>query len=248
MKPLAKEKRFAGPEPPGGARPWVLVNMAMTADGKIASANRLMESFGSARDLQHLYELRATTDAILCGAGTVAGAGITLGTGGRRYELRRRQHDLAPDALRVVVSGRGRLSPEAEVFRSPGGRVLVLAAQGLAARRRLAWERAGAVVWVGGVHRVDLDGALRWLGAAWGVRRLVCEGGAELNAGMLAAGLVDEIHVTVCPRVFGGREAPTLADGAGVAGLDAATGLRCVGARRVGGEMFLRYRVERREG
>ena len=51
--------------------PFVFINMAVTADGKIATANRAVHSFGSARDLEHLYELRATADAILCGARTV---------------------------------------------------------------------------------------------------------------------------------------------------------------------------------
>ncbi len=65
--------------------PFVFVNMAMTADGKIATANRTVHSFGSARDLAHLYELRATADAVMCGARTVEVSGTVLGTGGEKY-------------------------------------------------------------------------------------------------------------------------------------------------------------------
>ncbi len=64
--------------------PFVFVNMAMTADGKIATANRAIHSFGSARDLAHLYGLRATADAVICGARTVEISRSILGTGGRK--------------------------------------------------------------------------------------------------------------------------------------------------------------------
>jgi riboflavin biosynthesis pyrimidine reductase len=65
--------------------PFVFVNMAMTADGKIATANRTVHSFGSAQDLAHLYELRATSDAVLCGARTVEVAETTLGPGVAKF-------------------------------------------------------------------------------------------------------------------------------------------------------------------
>src|SRR5208282_6737629 len=65
--------------------PFVFVNMAMTADGKIATANRAVHSFGSPRDLEHLYELRATADAVMCGARTVEMSKTILGTGGAKF-------------------------------------------------------------------------------------------------------------------------------------------------------------------
>ena len=69
--------------------PFVFANLAMTADGKIATANRAAHSFGSAHDLAHLYELRATADAILCGARTVEISNATLGNGGEKHRRRR---------------------------------------------------------------------------------------------------------------------------------------------------------------
>src|SRR5690606_2858221 len=66
-------------------RPFVLVNMAMTADGKIASANRAIESFSSDRDQRHLLDLRATADAVLCGARTGNASGVTMGVGGPHF-------------------------------------------------------------------------------------------------------------------------------------------------------------------
>ena len=64
--------------------------------------------------------------------------------------------------------------------------------------------------------------ALHWLRKYWGVKRLLCEGGGELNDALFRAGVVDELHLTICPKLFGGRRAPTMADGIGFPRLTAA--------------------------
>jgi len=105
--------------------------------------------------------------------------------------------------------------------------------------RRL--EAAGAEVRVFGDDEVDLQAALRWLAARHRVRRLACEGGAALNEAMFRAGLVDELFLTVCPVLFGGRTAPTLAEGRGVQHLSEASRWRLRSLRRVGDEAFLHF-------
>ena len=94
-----------------------------------------------------------------------------------------------------------------------------------------------------GERELDFDFALRWLRHDWGVKRLLCEGGGEINAALLEARLVNEVHVTLCPVIFGGRTAPTMADGRGFAKLEDAAKLRLTSARRDGDEMFLVYEV-----
>jgi riboflavin-specific deaminase-like protein len=106
--------------------------------------------------------------------------------------------------------------------------------------RKLADE-----VKVCGEREIDFGFALRWLREKWNVKRLLCEGGGEINAGLIEAGLVDEVHVTLCPVIFGGRTAPTMADGAGFARLADAARLRLESHKRVGDELFLVYRVMR---
>lgn len=226
-----------------GKRPYVLLNMAMSADGKVATANRAVTSFGSARDQHHLLELRATADAVLCGAGTVNEAGITLGVGGARYERRRKSRGLAPTNLRIVVSGRARLRSSADLFREPGGPILILTSRAAPAARVAGLRRRAQGVVRFGRDAVDLGAALRWLRREWGVRRLVCEGGPELNDAMFRAGLVDEVHVTLCPKVFGGRRAPTLVEGRGWARLAQAQRLQLRSVRAIRGELFLVYRA-----
>lgn len=227
-------------------RPFVLVNMAMTADGKIASANRAIESFSSDRDQRHLLDLRATADAVLCGARTGNASGVTMGVGGPHFRRLRMARGLAETHLRVIVSGQAHLHDDAEVFRSPTPPVVVFVSRAAPVRRVRRLQKLASEVVVMGEDRVDLAAALRWLWRFRGVKRLVCEGGGELNDAMFRAGLVDEVHLTLCPKLLGGRDAPTIADGIGVPALAMATRLELIRARRAGDELFLTYRVTRR--
>src|SRR5271165_1355459 len=98
-------------------RPFILINMAMTADGKIATANRSVSTFGSPRDHEHLLELRATADAVMAGARTVDAGPVNLGPGGAKYCRWRIRHGLAEYNLRVIVTGSGTVNPRAEIFK-----------------------------------------------------------------------------------------------------------------------------------
>lgn len=96
-----------------------------------------------------------------------------------------------------------------------------------------------------GRKEIDFDSALRWLRRKWKVKRLLCEGGGEVNGALFRAGLVDEVHLTLCPLIFGGRAAPTLADGAGVLRLCEAARFNLTSMKRDGGNVFLTYRRAR---
>ena len=97
-----------------------------------------------------------------------------------------------------------------------------------------------------GKEAIDFSTALGRLKEQWGVKRLLCEGGGELNDTLFRAGLVDELHLTVCQRIFGGRAAPTIADGIGCVRLPEAVQLELKSRQRRGDELFLVFRVRRR--
>jgi len=91
---------------------------------------------------------------------------------------------------------------------------------------------------VGGAQEIDFPRALSWLRSRWHIHRLACEGGAELNAALFRQQLVDELHLTFCPKIFGGRTAPTIAEGPGRPNLVTATGFQIKSIRRIGNELF----------
>src|SRR5205814_922977 len=119
--------------------------------------------------------------------------------------------------------------------------VLTTGRASAASRRRL--QTLADEVKAFGKNEIDFREALRWLRKKWNVRRLLCEGGGELNDALFRAGLVNELHLTICPDIFGGRHAPTIADGMGAANLPAASRLSLESCRRVGDELFLVYSV-----
>jgi riboflavin-specific deaminase-like protein len=219
--------------------PFVFLNVAMTADGKIAPANRHFEPFAGPRDREHLLELRATADAVMAGARTVDSDRVNLGAGPAKYRRRRLHRGLAEQNLRVIVSGAGTINPKAEIFQHRFSPIIILACELITEKRLRRLQSLADEVKIIGKTEIDFPAALRWLRAKWKVKRLLCEGGGELNAALFAAGLVDELNLTISPVIFGGRTAPTLADGPGVQRLAEAARLRLASMKRVGQDLFL---------
>ena len=224
------------------SRPFVFINMAMTADGKIATANRAVSSFGSHQDFEHLLELRATADAVMTGAGTLkAQPDIKLSPGPAKFRKMRKEHGLADAPLRIIVSGSGQVSPRSKLFRTKGAPIIVLVTEQMTKARHAALAKSGGRVHVCGKTEVDFKAALNWLRTEWGVKRLLCEGGGRLNNSLLAAGLVDELHLTICPIIFGGHRAPTIADGPLADRLIDAKQFKLKSMTQKGNEVFLVY-------
>lgn len=222
--------------------PFIFINMAMTADGKIATANRAVSSFGSRRDMEHLYELRATADAVMAGARTLDLNKVLLGPGGERFRKLRLKNGLAEYSLRIIVSGSGTIDPQAAIFQRRFSPIVVLTT-GRAPQTKLRQLRALAdEVLICGEREINFPKALRHLRKKWNVKRLLCEGGGELNAALFQYRLVDELHLTVCPKIFGGRHAPTIAEGTNPLHLGDATRLELKSLTRVKDELFLIYR------
>jgi riboflavin-specific deaminase-like protein len=225
------------------SRPFVLVNMAMTADGKIATANRKVPTFSSARDQEHLYELRATADAVMAGARTIDLNDIKLGPGGKRFQTERVSHGLSEYNLRVIVSGSGSINPKATIFKHRFSPIIILTTERPpnAVLKRL--RSVAEEVFISGETDIDFNLALEHLRRKWKVKRLLCEGGGELNAPLFQGALVDELHLTICPKIFGGQYAPTIADGNGLQHLIDARQYKVWNVTRVEDELFLVFRA-----
>jgi 2,5-diamino-6-(ribosylamino)-4(3H)-pyrimidinone 5'-phosphate reductase len=228
------------------AFPFVQINAAITADGKIAPANRIFKPFGSERDHDLLYRLRAGADAVMAGAHTVDLFPTTLGPGKKKYRQLRLRNGLSEYNIRIVATGTGTLDTNAEIFKHHHSPLIILASEKIPARKLKKLRELSDDVGVFGKTEIDFRAAMRWLRSKWKVKTLVCEGGGGLNDAMLRAGMVDEIYVTVCPLIFGGAQAPTLADGAGFESLGKAVSLQLKSMRKVKDELFLVFSPTRR--
>jgi 2,5-diamino-6-(ribosylamino)-4(3H)-pyrimidinone 5'-phosphate reductase len=227
-------------------RPFVFINVATTVDGKLAPENRKFVPFGSKRDLELLYEVRAKADAALMGARTVDSAPGHYGPGPAKYRRLRIQRGLPEYNLRVIVSGRGTLNPKSDIFRYRFSPIIVLTSARASVRNLRQLRSVADDVEIFGDEEMDFKAAFDWLQKKWKVKKILCEGGGELNTALIRQNLVDEIYITICPLVFGGRGAPTMADGIGVKDVADATKLRIKTMKRVGQELFVVYRVQNR--
>jgi len=218
-------------------RPFVFINMAMTADGKIASTNGKVNSFGSRTDHARLLELRTKADAILTGAGTLnSQPDITLGPSNKEKNL----------PIRVIVSGHGHVNPKHKLFQTTGAPVVVLTSEIISHRRLKELETVADTVLVCGTNSVNFKKALHFLSRKYNSKRILCEGGGKLNDSLFRAGLVDEVNLTICPLILGGKDAPTIADGTGFKRLADAVQFKLHSRKELDNEMFLTYRAVRK--
>ena len=224
-------------------RPFVYINMAMTVDGKITSAGREHPRLTTRHDRARMDRLRAEADAIVVGARTVRSDDPNLHVRGQKARAYRRSLGKHAGLLKIIVTAGCGLDPEGRFFSdSDGGGLIVATVEEAPAERLRAFE-GRAEVWLLGKQRVDLKLLLNRL-ADRGVERLLVEGGGELNWELLRDDLVDELYVTIAPRLLGGRDAPTLLEGSGLSMGDQRR-LRLLELDRQGDELYCRYAVER---
>jgi riboflavin-specific deaminase-like protein len=218
----------------------VVVNMAVSVDGRITTRAREHVALGSERDRRLMDELRTRADAVIIGAGTVRHDGHPMVI--RYADLRARRVALGKPVhpVNVVMSRSLAISPRSRFFASQETRRIVFTTSRAPRARVRRFARVAEVVVLPGATLAPA----RVLDAlhARGLRNVLLEGGGEVHFAFAKAGLVSEIYVTVTPRLIGGKAAPSLLDGAGFLWKDHVR-LRLVSARRVGEEMFLRYKV-----
>ena len=222
-------------------RPFVFLNMASTLDGKITSSRREFPNYPSERDRNHMDELRARADALMVGVGTLRADDPVLQLRSESAKQSRTEAGMPKDLRTVVVLGHGKLPVEAKAFQAhDGAGTIVATLDGRAATLAPLLPRT-TEIWELGRDSVNLAELMKRL-VEEGVQSLLLEGGGELNAGMFKESLVDEINLTVCPCLLGGRDAPTFLEGEGWS-MAARQTLTLLSCKETDGELFLRYRV-----
>ena len=218
-------------------RPYVTVVLAMSADGKIADAWRSPARFGSDQDKSHLETQISQADGVLFGAGTLRAYGSTLRVTHPDLLQQRQQQGKPPQPVHIVCSQSAQLDPNSVFFRQPVPRWLLTTVTQV--DEQMLFER---VITVGkgeaGLDWIDALQQFRRLG----LEQLVVTGGGEVVASLLGVGGIDEIWLTVCPLLLGGRDAPTPVGGTGILERMAPR-LELLGVEAIAQEVFLHYRV-----
>ncbi|MEM1658438.1 MAG: 2,5-diamino-6-(ribosylamino)-4(3H)-pyrimidinone 5'-phosphate reductase [Candidatus Jordarchaeales archaeon] len=216
-------------------RPYVILNAAMSLDGKIATVSG-DSAFSDEKDWERVHRLRSEVDAIMVGVNTVLVDDPKLTS------------KVGKSPLRVVVDSKARTPPTARVITFMKGEVptVVAVTSKAPAERVERLKQAGAKVIVcGNGDKVDLEMLMEKL-SEMGVRTLMLEGGGNLNWGMLEKGLVDEIRVAIAPVVVGGSKAVTLVEGEGFEKVSQAVKLEFVKVETVGSCLLVTCKVKGR--
>jgi 2,5-diamino-6-(ribosylamino)-4(3H)-pyrimidinone 5'-phosphate reductase len=194
-------------------RPFIFINSAMSADGKISTKERRQVRISSKLDFERVDELRARVDAIMVGIGTVLSDDPSLTVKSPERKAARKACGKNENPTRIIVDSAARTPFDADIFKKGEG-TRIIAVSNAAPAENVEKLKRKALVIKTGTDKVDLSelaGKLKDLG----IKTLMVEGGATLIWGMLYEGLVDEIYTFVGNLIIGGATAPTFTDGKG---------------------------------
>jgi riboflavin-specific deaminase-like protein len=227
---LASGLRLGDLAPP--ERPYLVLNMVSTLDGK-ATIDWRTRGLSSELDRRLFHHLRTQADAVMVGAGTARVEGYGRMAKSDELRAKREREGLAPDPLAVVVSGRLDLPADLPLLQEPEQRVLIATGSDAVlqgTKAQIEYLRTGD----------DLPLLMGRLRAEHGVGSVLCEGGPTLNSHLLAAGLVDELFLTLNRKLSGGAAALTIVAGSS---LIEPTELSLVSVAEGGGDLYTRWRV-----
>jgi len=219
-------------------RPFVFINVAASVDGKISNERRERVRISCQEDLRRVDRLRAESDAVMVGIGTVISDNPRLTVKDPDLRRMRVMRGLEENPIRVVVDSRCRIPPNARIL--DGSARTIVAVSELADESRVRLIRDKAEVVRFGRERVDLRRLMEYL-YDLGVRRVMVEGGARLNYGLLKERLVDEIYVYYGNMIIGGESSPTVVDGSS---FDPPLGLELISVEKLGRGVLTKWRVK----
>src|SRR4030095_3167117 len=186
----------------------IIVNSAMTVDGKIAT-HQGDSAISSKDDLIRVHKLRRSVDGIIVGISTVLADNprLTIRLGSKRPKEKH--------LTRIIIDSMGRIPIDSHILGTATKIKTIVVVTKLAhlnVIRKI--KKTGAIVIVAGTHTVDLKKVL-WTVQRMGVKKILVEGGGEIIWSFLRLGIVNELIVTIAPRIVGGRQATTLVEGKG---------------------------------
>ena len=188
-------------------KPYVSLKMAMSYDGKTADYRGHSRWITGKNARLFVHDLRRRADAVLVGAGTILADNPCLLP----------QPAFGRQPYRIIVDAKGLVPPTARVLCDPAAKQTIMATtEQSPERRRHEWGKHGAQVWLlpSGREKVSIPALMNRIGRM-GLLHVLCEGGAEVAAALIRAGMVDEFIFFIAPCLIGGKNAPSAVGGNG---------------------------------
>ncbi|MGZ4857155.1 MAG: 2,5-diamino-6-(ribosylamino)-4(3H)-pyrimidinone 5'-phosphate reductase [Methanobacteriaceae archaeon] len=213
-------------------KPQVLLNAAMTVDGKIATRTGSSEISGK-EDLLMVHKIRKEMDAIMVGIKTVL-------ADDPRLTVHKITAEPEVNPIRIVVDSQGRTPIKARVLNDDARTIVVVSDNASQKKIKHLQERAEVIFC--GQKKIDLSRLMEKL-CDIGIKTLMLEGGSTLNYSMLREGLVNEIRVCIAPMIAGGIQAKSLVGGEGVDYMKDAFRLKFKKSYTLGEDLIVEYKV-----
>lgn len=218
-------------------KPYVILNSAMTLDGKIATKTG-SSNISCHDDILRVHELRKEVDAIMVGINTVIADNPKL-------TAHKIDADPKDNPIRVIVDSKARTPMAAKVTNKDAPTIIAVAndyKNDFITSDRYSNLKNRVDFFFSGSKKVDLEALMNYL-YDQGIRTLMLEGGSTLNFAMIKEGLIDEIRVAIAPKVVGGVDAKSLFGGEGFDTMNEAVRLELLDTVEVGDDLLLTYKV-----
>ena len=214
-------------------RPYIIINCAMSADGKIALPDRKQMKISSKEDILRMYHKRNESDAVLVGIGTVLSDDPKLTV--KKDYIKNPKHP-----LRVILDSSCKI-PEKSLVLNNIAKTLIITKIGNEKTFNLDHVQViGCNTDENGF--IDLNCMLDILYAK-GIRKLLVEGGGTIIWNFLRKKLVDDLFIYIGPYIIGGKKTPTVADGIGINNEDDAIALKIIDYTKIGPGLLIHYKL-----
>ena len=215
-------------------RPFVILKTAMSLDGKIATASGCSRWISCEDSRRLVHQIRDEVDAIMVGIGTVLRDDPSLTT---RLGI---PLEKGHDPIRIILDSRASIPLKSKVLNldSPAGTIIAVTPQAPQDKIDQLKQRAEVLILPEQSGRVDLEALMEKLGRME-IMNILLEGGAEVNASALKAGIIDKVMVFIAPKLISGSTSPCPIGGAGIDDLSEAVYLNDISVERIGEDILV---------
>lgn len=214
-------------------KPYVILNAAMTLDGKIATKTGSSKISGK-KDMIRVHTLRKNMDGIMVGIGTVLADDPKL-------TVSKIDAEIEDNPIRVVVDSQGRTPINSRVLNEKAPTIIAVSSK-YSNTPKIKELAKKADIYVSGKEHVDLSKLLDYLYSK-GIKTLMLEGGSTLNFSMIKEGLIDEIRICIGPMIVGGKYAKTFFDGEGIDYMEDSIKLDLTDIEQLDQDLILTYKI-----